>query len=76
MIPLGAAVGSVKVETVPLGNWTTSPLDPRVATLFEPASVTALPPDVIVWPLITTVESPGAAEIVCPPITAIAEDDG
>ena len=44
--------------------------------LCEPASVTTLPPDVTVWPLITTVLSPGAAEIVWPPRTAIAFEVG
>jgi hypothetical protein len=72
----GVAVGSVKVETVPPGNLATSPLDPKLTTLFEPASVTALPPDVMVWSSITSVESPGAAEIVWPPITAIAVEVG
>lgn len=68
---LGATVGRAKVVTTPPGLWTTSPLAPRVATLLDPARVTALPPDVIVWPLITTFESPGAAEIGWPPIVAI-----
>lgn len=68
---LGAAVGRAKVVTSPPGLWTTSPLAPRVATLLDPVRVTALPPDVIVWPLITTFESPGAAEIGWPPIVAI-----
>ncbi len=45
---LGAAVGRAKVVTPPPGLSTTSPLAPKVATLFDPVRVTALPPDVIV----------------------------
>jgi len=71
-----AGVGSANVKTLPLGPWIIRPLAPRVATLLEPESVTTPPPDLIVWPPITTLESPGAAETMCPAIVAIGVDGG
>jgi len=67
----GAAVGIAKVETTPDGYSIIKPAAPNVATLFDPASVTSGPPDVTIWPLITTVDAPGAAEITWPPMVAI-----
>jgi hypothetical protein len=40
--------------------------------MFEPVMVIGAPPIVAVWPLNTTVEAPGVADITSPPIVAIA----
>jgi len=71
VVAAGAAVGIAKVETTPDGYWIIRPAAPNVATLFDPASVTTGPPDVTIWPLITTVDAPGAAEITWPPMVAM-----
>lgn len=61
------AAGILYVDTVTEGYSTISPLlGSSVATSSLPARVMAEPPAVIVWPLISSVEAPGSAEITLP----------
>jgi hypothetical protein len=72
VVEIGAAVGMVKNDTVPLGYWTTRPALPKTATLFDPAIVTGVPPILKVWVPMRMVDAPGMAFTTWPAIVAIA----